>query len=213
MKFPIIFFLFIMVTLCNTNANAQGKLPEFSLKEIGSGKVEIKWINPFKNCVQLSVQRSTNNKSFSTIISARNPNLYQNGFTDTKSPKNKIVYYRIFYSLKGGKFFFSETHQTKELQKSNAAGNNNLSSSTDHIASKYVYSNNRGFIQIKLAETNKHLYKIVFYEANGSELFQIPRIDEPELILDKTNFMHSGWFLFKLYEDDKLLEANKIFLK
>ncbi|MBY0479762.1 MAG: hypothetical protein K2Q21_00295 [Chitinophagaceae bacterium] len=211
MKFLISFSLFMM-TLCNTNTSAQGKLPEFSLKEIEPGKVVINWINPFKNCVQLSVQRSENNKSFSTIISARNPNLYQNGFTDTKSPKNKIVYYRIFYSLKGGKFFFSETHQTKELQKSNVK-NNNLISSPDYIASKYVNSNNRGFIQIRLTETNKHLYKIIFYETNGTELFQIPRIDDPELTLDKTNFMHSGWFLFKLYEDDKVLEANKIFLK
>lgn len=207
----IIFSLFLVIALCNTDTFAQGKLPEFTLKEIAPGKVAINWINPYKKCTQLSVQRSEDNKKFKTIIAAKKPNLYQNGFIDTKSAKNKIVYYRIFYTFKGGEFYFSKTHHTKELQEHPIDHNNK--SIEDVITSKFVFSNNHGYIEIKLPETDVHQYKILFYEASGNELFQISRIDQSELILDKTNFIHSGWFYFKLYEDGKLLESNKIFLK
>ena len=51
-----------------------------------------------------------------------------------------------------------------------------------------------------------------FYEEDGTELFRIKTIKEPELILDKTDFIHAGWFSFELFEDDKLKERNKFYL-
>lgn len=82
------------------------------------------------------------------------------------------------------------------------------------VPSKYVLNNNDGFIQIKLPDASSKNYKIVFYENDGkTKLFTIGRITDTLLILDKTNFMHSGWFKFELFEDDKLKEKNKILLQ
>ena len=108
MKHRISQFLFFSIVFFTKMASAQDVLPEFKLKTIAPGKVTISWHNPFHNCVQLSLQRSEDNKKFKTIISARNPSLYENSFTDTKSIKNKICYYRIQYTLKGGKYNFSK---------------------------------------------------------------------------------------------------------
>jgi hypothetical protein len=58
----------------------------------------------------------------------------------------------------------------------------------------------------------QHRYHVVFFEEDGSELFRIKAIKEPELILDKTDFIHAGWFSFELFEDDKLKERNKLLL-
>ncbi len=86
----------------------QDTLPNFSVYEIGKNKVQISWVNPFPNCIQLSVQRSFDSlKFFSTVYSAQSPNLPQNGFADAKMPPGVKAFYRIFYVLEGGKYFFS----------------------------------------------------------------------------------------------------------
>ena len=83
-----------------------------------------------------------------------------------------------------------------------------------YVPSKYVVSNDDGYIQLKLPDAAKNNYKIVFYENDGkTKLFTINRITDTLLIIDKTNFMHSGWFKFELYENDKLKEKNKILLQ
>lgn len=79
--------------------------------------------------------------------------------------------------------------------------------------SQYVFTNARGYVSILLPLFKQHRYRIIFYDdTDGSELFQIKSLKEQELVLDKTNFIHAGWFSFELYEDDKLKEKNKFFL-
>jgi hypothetical protein len=85
---------------------AQDTLPHFTLVERGD-KIVISWVNPYKNVVQLNVQRSFDSlRSFSTVYSATSPELPQNGFTDIRMPTNRI-FYRIFYVQEGGAYFFS----------------------------------------------------------------------------------------------------------
>lgn len=88
-------------------AQAQDPLPEFSVSDKGNGRVVISWVNPFQSVIQIAVQRSYDSlKRFSTIYSAPSPELPQNGFTDVIAPGLR-VYYRIFYSLEGGAYFFT----------------------------------------------------------------------------------------------------------
>ena len=57
-------------------------------------------------------------------------------------------------------------------------------------------------------------YSLHVYEAdNKTQVFYIKRITEPQLMIDKTNFLHAGWFMFELYEDNKLKERNKVFIQ
>jgi hypothetical protein len=80
--------------------------------------------------------------------------------------------------------------------------------------SSYVYTNPRGYVSIMLPLYKQHRYRIVFYEGDSQniELFEIKSVKEAELVLDKANFMHAGWFSFELFENDKLKEKNKFFL-
>ncbi len=80
------------------------------------------------------------------------------------------------------------------------------------VSSRYIYTNNKGYVTITLPLVKQHRYHVIFFEEDGSELFRIKSIKEPELILDKIDFVHAGWFFFELFEDDKLKEKNKLFL-
>lgn len=89
------------------SVNAQEPLPEFTVSDKGGNRVVISWVNPFERLVQVAVQRSYDSvRRFSTIYSAPSPELPQNGFTDITVP-GLTVYYRIFYSLEGGAYFFT----------------------------------------------------------------------------------------------------------
>ena len=109
---------------------AQRALPGFTVKDLGKGKVSISWINPYPYCNQLAVQRSTDGVNFRTIFSAQSPELPSNGFIDQKLPVASRIYYRIFYVLKGGNYYFtdikipsqesSESHNNIEVDNINA---------------------------------------------------------------------------------------------
>jgi hypothetical protein len=115
--------LLLVSLLCCTAASAQDTLPKFSVRDIGREKILISWTNPFSNCIQLAVQRSFDStKYFKTIYSAVSPELLQNGFADAKMPAGVKVYYRIFYVLQGGAYFFSVS---KPVGTSNKVGATN----------------------------------------------------------------------------------------
>jgi hypothetical protein len=202
----LILFLFFL------NANsllAQSVLPEFELKQIDKEKCLISWHNPFRNCTELFVQRSSDNKKFKTLKAAKNPSLYENSYTDLKSPKSKKYYYRIQYVLKGGKTYFTKSYSIAEKE----ALPKTTKTNTNWKASNFVFTNKNGFIQILLNNPTEHNYRLVFFDEKGNELFQMKQIESDNLILDNTNFLHGGWFNFELYMDNKLMDSNKVFLK
>lgn len=112
--------LILIFLLIANQALAQRALPGFTVKDLGKGKVSISWINPYPSCNQLAVQRSTDGVNFRTIFSAQSPELPTNGFIDQKLPTSPRIYYRIFYVLKGGNYFFTDSKlPTQESSESN----------------------------------------------------------------------------------------------
>lgn len=79
-------------------------------------------------------------------------------------------------------------------------------------ASRYVFVNSEGFINISLPKVEEKKFRIHFFEDDGKPLFEINHVRESPLILDKSSFIHSGWFNFELYEDGQLKEKNKFYL-
>lgn len=78
--------------------------------------------------------------------------------------------------------------------------------------SQYIYVNKDGYINISLPLAAEKKYRIKFFEENGTSLFEINNVKESPLIIDKANFVHAGWFLFELYENNTLKEKNKLYL-
>lgn len=81
-------------------------------------------------------------------------------------------------------------------------------------ASVYLFADRSGIINLKLPLAKEKAYSLRVFEAdNKTPVFTIKRIIEPDLLIDKTNFLHAGWFSFELFEDGKLKERNKLFVQ
>jgi hypothetical protein len=78
--------------------------------------------------------------------------------------------------------------------------------------STYVYTSKDGNVNIALPDAARRRYSVKFFEQDSSPLLEIKEIKESLLIVDKTNFVHAGWFRFELYEDGKLKEKNRLFI-
>ena len=78
--------------------------------------------------------------------------------------------------------------------------------------SKYVYAEKDGNIAITLPEAGTKKYSVKFFDEEEHALFEIKEVKDSAVILDKANFLKSGWFRFELYEDGKLKEKHKFFI-
>ena len=78
--------------------------------------------------------------------------------------------------------------------------------------SKRVYATKDQNVIIHLPDAIIKNYTIKFFTENGNEILILKRLKEDYLILEKVYFMRSGWFNFEIYEADKLIEKNKLFI-
>lgn len=75
-----------------------------------------------------------------------------------------------------------------------------------------IVANKDGVVRISLADFGSKKYSIRFYEDDNTFLFELKDIKEASLMLEKSNFYHSGWFKSELYENEKLVEKNRFFI-
>jgi hypothetical protein len=75
-----------------------------------------------------------------------------------------------------------------------------------------IVANKDGLVRISLKDLTNKKYSIKFYEDDDTFLFELKDIKEASLMLEKSNFYHSGWFKSELYENDKLVEKNRFFI-
>jgi len=78
--------------------------------------------------------------------------------------------------------------------------------------SNYVFTGKDGNVNISLADALRKKYNVKFFEQDNTPLLEVKDIKDLLLIVDKVNFIHSGWFRFELYEDGKLKEKNKLYI-
>ena len=78
--------------------------------------------------------------------------------------------------------------------------------------SKYIYTEKDGNVAISLPDAAEKKYLVKFYEDNMDFLFEVRKVKESFMYLDKANFQHSGWFRFELLEDGKLVEKHRFYI-
>jgi hypothetical protein len=78
--------------------------------------------------------------------------------------------------------------------------------------SKFIYTERDGNVTIYLPDVAIHRYSVKFFDEKSSPLFDITEVKETSLLIDKVNFMRSGWYKFELYEDGKLKEKHKFYI-
>jgi hypothetical protein len=67
-------------------------------------------------------------------------------------------------------------------------------------------------VKISLPEAASKKYTIKFQDEKDAPVFELKEVKDSILTLDKTNFIHSGWFKFELYENGELKEKYKFFI-
>lgn len=220
-KFIAVFLVCCMVM--NGNIFAQDTLPKISVIN-RDGKVIISWNNTYGAKINnINIQRSTDSiKRFTTIGTVLNPMNKENGFVDTKTPAGKI-FYRVFVAFDGGEYLFTKSYRpvidTSKQEEPYAFEENEdkkdplkPTAPPGFVPSKFVFTGKDNNVIINLANAASQKFSIHFFDENDRPLFILNSIKEPYLILDKVNFLHSGWFKYHLYNNNILLEKFKFFI-
>ena len=220
------FFLLPMFFILSNILFAQDKpLPFIQVKNLNN-KIVVSWINDYtKPITALNIQRSYDSlQNYTTIGSVLSPQSRENGFADANFPYNKM-YYRVFVSFEGGSYIITASARpVKEFYVADNALSekypwlvSNKDSGIVFPPSKpqitypsntiFTAKDNNIIIHLVNAETKK--YSVKFFDETEKFLFELTKLKEEYLIIEKVNFVHTGWFRFELYENGLLIETNK----
>lgn len=201
----------------STSISAQKILPEMDVKNI-SGKMILSWKNEYIQTVKtINIQRSYDSlKFFATIGSVLNPLNIENGYVDTKPPYNKM-YYRLFIVFNGGDYAFTKSYlpvvDSGAIPFPITINDNNINPvNTGFIPSRFVYTTKESNVVITIPEQGVKKFSVKFFDDAENYLFEINQIPETYLIVEKVNFKHSGWFLFKLLDGEEVIEQHKFYI-
>jgi hypothetical protein len=78
--------------------------------------------------------------------------------------------------------------------------------------SLYVFTARDGNVTISLPQVETNKYSIRFFNEDSTPLFELKQVKESPLTLDKSNFLHAGWFRFELYENGQLKERHRFYI-
>ena len=65
---------------------------------------------------------------------------------------------------------------------------------------------------ISLPNADNRKYSVKFFDENNKFLFELNRVKDTYLIIEKVNFLHAGWFFFEIFENGRMIEKNKFFI-
>jgi len=82
----------------------------------------------------------------------------------------------------------------------------------DFPLSDYIHREKNGDLVISIAGVLSNNYRVRFFEGNVF-LFEVRRIRDPLLIIEKFNFQHAGQFQYELYRENVLIERNTFFIR
>jgi hypothetical protein len=220
--FVIVFFIGLFSAPCF----AQDTLPNIMVKNY-NGKIVISWKNNYgQHISNLNIQRSSDSlRNFTTIATVLNPMNKQNGIVDGKAPTTNM-FYRVFVAFDGGTYIFTKSYRPvmdtfksvdlelpdvsappappKDLIKGSPAN--------AYVYGRLIYIGKDNNIIINLPDAATHKYFLKFYDDKNNFLFEINKIHEPYLIVDKVNFLHAGWFNYQLYDNTTLVEKYHIYI-
>lgn len=203
-------------------------LPDFEAQAVKKG-VQLQWTLPegFPHISRMGVQRSADSLyNFSTIGYAMAAGSKQGQFIDTH-PLGDSGYYKLIFVKPDGSYFFSQTiffhgqtattisHPEIAIQPVNKPARKDsavVNRPPAYHPSIYVFTNPSGNITLSLPDAGAHTYHLVFYDSTGMRVLEIPHIGQSLLTLDKSNFLHAGWFHYELYDGNKLIEKWKLYV-
>ncbi len=221
---PFLVF-FILISFANSSFAQERPLPFIQVKNLNN-KIIVSWVNDYnKPITALNVQRSYDSlKNYTTVGSVLSPQSRENGFTDVNFPYNKM-YYRVFVSFEGGSYiitaparpvkeaYINETPAVEKYPWVVADRDSGIVYPPTKPGITYpsstIFTAKDNNIIIHLENTDTKKYSVKFFDETEKFLFELTKLKEEYLIIEKVNFVHTGWFRFELYENGTLIENNK----
>lgn len=218
---------------------SQDTLPGVKVTLLGGKKALVSWINPYNNITSINIQRSGDSvRNFKSIGSVLNVGAQENGFVDQKEFLPNEQYYRLFITFEGGDYLFTKARQpvidttsqketvkeklpeVKEVEKEKevAVAKPKVEKKPApppirlFVPSAFVHTGKDQNVIISLPGAEHKRYTIKFYEDDGTFLFELKKIPESHLTMDKANFNHSGLFRYELFDTGILKEAHKFYI-
>lgn len=78
--------------------------------------------------------------------------------------------------------------------------------------SQRIYTTRDNNIAIVLKDAPSKRYTAKFFDENNKLLFELTKLTDEYLIVEKVNFLRSGWFRFEIYDNGVIVEKNKFFI-
>jgi hypothetical protein len=232
-----LFLIFALNT--SLSSYAQKILPGITVKNFGGKIIvswQNQFTTPVANIL---IQRSYDSlKNYTTIGSVLNPQSRENGYSDVNPPYTKM-YYRVSVSFEGGSYMISTPERpVKDIPVVRATDNQPKPKEQDDrypwqsnlpddsivliapppvpkkeneitYPSERIYTAKDNNIVIHLADAANKKYTAKFFDEKDSLLFELTKLNDEYLIIEKVNFVHTGWFHFEIYENGTLIEKNK----
>lgn len=204
--------------LCLQTALAQSLLPHIDVHGIRNSNV-LNWTSGYASIHRIGVQRSMDSLyNYATIGYVPDPDKKVNSYTDRHPDGYR--FYRLFIFMSNGQYFFSDPARVNSVS---SAGLPAASAGLAPVAgafsarsawrpSPYVFTNQNGNVSIRLDTAQGARYRLRILDVDGQALFDLDGICRPNLTLDKSNFMRSGWYHFELFENGKLSDSSRFFI-
>jgi hypothetical protein len=230
-------FLLLFLFCSSYMLRAQEVLPGITVKNFG-GKIIVSWKNEYKvTLANINIQRSYDSlKNYTSIGTVLNPQNNENGYADVNAPYTKM-YYRLFIAFEGGSYIISEPVRPSKDTGSGSSTltvkypwqldpnsdpklqvppppNTNLTPPNPalNFPSKWLYTAKDNNVIIHLPDAATKKYTVSFFDELEKMIFELNNLKEEYLIIEKVNFVRSGWYRFELFESGKLVEKNKFFI-
>ncbi|MBK7883759.1 MAG: hypothetical protein IPJ81_08130 [Chitinophagaceae bacterium] len=130
------------------------------------------------------------------------------------------MYYRVFIAFDGGAYIITGSKRpVKDLYGDNPNIYNNINpwqqngqSNNIGYPSGKIFTNRDNNIAINLPDAEAKKFSVKFFDDKGKFMFELNKLTEQYYIIEKVNFVHSGWFYFKLFENGVLVEENRFYV-
>jgi hypothetical protein len=76
----------------------------------------------------------------------------------------------------------------------------------------FLFVNKENNLMLVLPQTNKRKFNLQVWKENGQTIFHMKNIRESQLLIDKSNFIFSGWFKYEISEGERVKEKGKFFI-
>jgi hypothetical protein len=131
------------------------------------------------------------------------------------------MFYRVFIAYEGGEYLFSKVSRPEKATFAELDASDSAALSL-HQATLVmppppppvgrIYTGRENNVIIDLPDAEKKSFAVKFYEDSGKPVFEMNRIRDAWTVVDKTNFIHAGWFRFEIYDKGKLSEQGRFML-